>query len=234
MPENLPADEISLFRQSWTLYDAISEENYMFHREIYAHVGDLLRHRHEVGGYSVLDLGCGSARFLSPCLHAVPPESYIGVDLSPVALDEARGYLAGLTGTTLQCAELLKFVTEMQDDVDVIFSGYAVHHLDRAGKAALFRACKARLRSGGQFIMVDVLREEGQSREEYLEIYLGMMRRQWTAVIPAQLEEACRHVAEFDFPETLSTLTRMASDAGFGGTRLVARFAQHHLVVFTV
>lgn len=121
----------------------------------------------------------------------------------------------------------------MPGGIDVIFSGFAVHHLDPAEKEALLRACKARLRPGGLFIMVDVLREDGQSREQYLECYLGSMRQQWTAVIPEQLEEACRHVAEFDFPETLFTLTRMASDAGFGATQVVERYAQHHLLVFT-
>ncbi|WP_395745341.1 hypothetical protein [Prosthecobacter sp.] len=35
-------DNTALFRKAWTLYDAISEKNYMFHREIYAHVTGLL------------------------------------------------------------------------------------------------------------------------------------------------------------------------------------------------
>ncbi len=234
MPESTFGDETSLFRQSWTLYDAITHENYMFHRELYASVAGLLLRLRGRGAYSMLDLGCGSARFLSPCLHAAPPESYVGVDLSAVALDEAQGYLQGLAGVGLHRADMLDFAAEMTGEVDVIFSGYAVHHLDRAGKEALFRACKARLRPGGLFIMVDVMREEGEGREQYLEKYLGLMRRNWTAVPVEQLEEACRHVAEFDFPEAFSTLTRMASEAGFGGTRLVERHAQHHLAVFTV
>ncbi|MCA9312686.1 MAG: methyltransferase domain-containing protein [Phycisphaerales bacterium] len=233
MAESAPPDEISLFRQSWTLYDAITHENYMFHRELYACVADMLRQRRAQGDYSILDLGCGSARFLSPCLRAAPPESYVGVDLSAVALDEARGYLEGVPSVALHGADMLEFVAEMTGEVDVIFSGYAVHHLDLAGKEALFQASRARLRPGGEFIMIDVMRGEGESREQYLEDYLGQMRRSWTAVIPEQLEEACRHVAEFDFPESLSTLTCMATDAGFGGTRLVERHAQHQLAVFT-
>ena len=70
---HLQDDETALFRKSWTLYDAISERNYMFHREIYAHVADLLRQRHQTGPYHLLDLGCGNARFLAPCLHSAPP-----------------------------------------------------------------------------------------------------------------------------------------------------------------
>ena len=93
MSDSAHFDETSLFRQSWTVYDAICHENYMFHRELYACVAEILRLRREQGAYSILDLGCGSARFLSSCLRAAPPLSYTGVDLSAAALEEARGYL---------------------------------------------------------------------------------------------------------------------------------------------
>ena len=59
-------DETHLFRTSWSLYDALSEKNYMFHREIYALIANLLQQRRERGGYSMIDLGCGNTRFLAP------------------------------------------------------------------------------------------------------------------------------------------------------------------------
>lgn len=101
-------DETHLFRTSWGLYDALSEKNYMFHREIYAIIAGMLQQRHEQGGYSMLDLGCGNTRFLAPCLHAAPPARYEGVDLSQTALDEARGYLSGLSNVTLRCQDMLQ------------------------------------------------------------------------------------------------------------------------------
>ena len=107
-----------------------------------------------------------------------------------------------------------------------------MHHLARDLKQRLFHACARRLRPGGCLLLVDVAREEGQSREQYLDGYLGMMRSEWKRVPPTQLEEACAHVAAFDFPETVSTLTRMARDAGLGGARLIGRHAQHHVLVF--
>jgi len=228
----MPDDETTLFRQSWTLYDAISEMNYMFHLEIYERVAALLKDRHERGPWSVLDLGCGNARFLAPCLKAAPPERYDGIDLSAVALEEARDYLKGLSEISLHHADMLEAVEARQDSFDVIFTGYAVHHLSTADKQRLFHACARLLKPGGLFLMVDVVREEGQSRETYLEGYLGTMRTQWTAVQPAHLDEACTHVAAFDFPETLSTLTQMAEAAGFKQTRMLQRHAQHHVLVF--
>ena len=82
-------------------------------------------------------------------------------------------------------------------------------------------------------ILVDVVREEHQSREQYLDGYLRMMRTGWTAVPAEQLEEACNHVAAHDFPETLSGLQHMASAAGLTQTRLLVRFGQHHVIAFS-
>lgn len=226
-------DETALFRTSWSLYDALSAKNYMFHREIYALVADMLSRRHAAGPYSLLDLGCGNTRFLAPCLKAAPPSSYDGVDLSAAALDEARDYLQGISKVTLHCQDMLQAVREASTAFDVIFTGFAVHHLDAAQKQQLFHACAAKLVPGGSFIMVDVAREEGQTREQYLEGYLHTMRTRWTAIRPEDMDAACDHVAAFDFPETVPSLTRMAEAAEFHEARLVDRFAQHHVMVFT-
>jgi SAM-dependent methyltransferase len=226
-------DHTALFRKAWTLYDAISEKNYMFHREIYAHVTELLQQRHAQSPYHLLDLGCGNARFLAPCLKAAPPESYDGVDLSASALDEARTYLKGIANTALHHKDILQAVEDTDSAFDIIFSGFAVHHLDAAGKQSLFKACAERLAPGGSLILVDVVREEGQTREQYLEGYLHCMRTQWTGVLPEHLDEACAHVAAYDFPETLADLTQMAREAGLTAPQQISRYQQHYILRFT-
>lgn len=225
-------DETTLFRTSWSLYDALSEKNYMFHREIYALIAGMLRQRRERGSYSMIDLGCGNTRFLAPCLKAAPPARYDGIDLSPAALDEARSYLSGLENISLHCQDMLHAVQTAEGTFDTIFSGYAVHHLDAEEKQQLFHACAARLAPGGTFILVDIAREEGQSRQHYLDTYLHTMRTQWTAIHPADMDAACAHVAAYDFPETLTDLTQMATAASFREVMLVERFAQHHVITF--
>ncbi len=227
-------DNTALFRKAWTLYDTISEKNYMFHREIYGHVTGLLQQRHAQGQYHLLDLGCGNARFLAPCLRAAPPASYDGVDLSASALDEARTHLNGLANTALHHKDMLQTVEDTDSAFDLIFSGFAVHHLDAAGKQRLFSACAERLVPGGQFILVDVVREEGQTREQYLDGYLNFMRTQWTEVVPEQLEEACAHVAAYDFPETLADLKQMAKQAALSEPEIIGQYQQHCILRFTV
>ena len=227
----MPDDETTLFRQSWTLYDALSEMNYMFHREIYACVGALLKG--VKSGYSLVDLGCGNARFLAPCLKVAPPARYTGIDLSPVALKEAQTYLQGLPEVNLQCQDMLAAMESGSAGYDVIFTGYAVHPLQSGEKQRLLQACSRQLNPGGCLIMVDVVREEGQSRESYLENYLGTMRRSWTQVPPSQLDEACTHVVSFDFPETLSSLRQMAKESSLIGPSVLEHHAQHHVLVFS-
>lgn len=225
-------DNTALFRKAWTLYDAISEKNYMFHREIYDHVSGVLQERHAQGPYHLLDLGCGNARFLAPCLKTAPPASYDGVDLSASALEEARTYLKGIANTGLHHKDMLQAVENADTAFDIIFSGFAVHHLNAADKQRLFTACAEHLAPGGQFILVDVVREDDQTREQYLDGYLNFMRTQWTEVQPEHLDEACAHVSAYDFPETLADLTQMAKQAGLSQPLVLDRFSQHHVMVF--
>lgn len=144
-------DHTTLFRRSWSLYDAITAENYMFHRELYGEVEAILSQQGCSGDYTLLDLGCGNARFLAPCLRSTPPVNYTGVDLSRVALTEADDYLAGLGGVSLHECDMVEFAAESGGEYDVIFSGYAMHHLEGEAKAKLFSHCARAFAPGGFF-----------------------------------------------------------------------------------
>ena len=206
----------------------------MFHQEIYAGVGRLLSLRDDAGRYRLLDLGCGNARYLAPCLGQFPPAVYAGVDLSEAALIEARGYLADLPGSTvaLTQGDLLEAVEATSKTWDVIFTGFALHHLTSADKARFFQAVGSCLAGKGWLILVDVVREENQSREDYLEGYLKCMRDNWIKVPPDQLEEACTHVHDHDYPEYFSTLQEMAAAAGLQASRIVNQYGQHTTLLF--
>lgn len=225
------SEPATLFRRSWSLYDAITAENYMFHRELYAPVAAALTKRHESGPCDMLDLGCGNARYIAPALHAAPPRRYDAVDLSASALAEAAGYLSGLGGVSLHESDMLAFTAAADTCYDVIFTGFAVHHLDTEQKGALFRNAAAILAEGGEILMIDVVREEGQSLDDYLAAYLERMRG-WTAVAPELIDEACDHVAAHDQPDPFSTLRSLAADAGLGHAEILERHGPHHLLRF--
>lgn len=222
-----------LFSRSWSLYDLITEYNYMFHHEIYAEISHMLSQRRDHGEYRMLDLGCGNARFLAPVLLQFPPAHYQGVDLSEDALGEARDYLADLPDVELKHGDLLEAIHATTDKWDVIFTGYALHHLSADEKAAFFQAAARCLPADGWLLMVDVVREEGESREAYLRGYLKFMRESWTKVPEEQLEEACGHVASHDYPETLSALNAMTRAAGLGEGQTISRHGPHYTVLFS-
>lgn len=229
-------DPTKLFRKSWSLYDAIAAENSMFHRELYTQVERILTKRHSNGPYSILDLGCGNARFLAPCLRAAPPSRYVGVDLSTVALAEAREYLAGLDGVTLVEGDMVEYVNTLEkrgERFDVIFTGYAMHHLSQVGKRDLIRCGSHRMPMSGEYLIIDVLREQDQSREDYIDRYLTMMREEWTGVPPEMIEEACAHVAAHDHPETFHYLAWQAEEAGWRTFEIIEHHGPHHLLRFS-
>lgn len=228
------AESTAIFTRSWSLYDLITEHNYMFHREIYGSVENLLASREDVGSCRMLDLGCGNARYLAPYLKRFPPEVYEGVDLSEAALKEAREYLEDLPcRIVLSHRDLLEAVEMTSETWDVIFSGFAVHHLTRDEKARFFQAAGRCLSEKGWLIIVDVVREENQDRKSFLDDYLRFMREKWTRIPRDQLEEACAHVSEHDYPECFSTLHELAQEAGLGSARMIDRQAQHHVLLFT-
>jgi len=218
----------AMFQKSWSIYDSLSEKNYMHHREIYARVEEWLGQQ---GGeaYSILDLGCGNARFLAPCLKKHPPAMYVGVDLSAAALEEAKEHLGSLLHVALRQEEMVEALKKSKSRFEVIFSGYALHHLDAAKKVKFLTLCLERLAPGAALLLVDVVREEGESREAYIERYLEFMRRDWAEVPGHELAEACAHVQAHDFPETESALRGMGEKAGFARMNRLARFGPHQL-----
>ncbi|MGA7595662.1 MAG: class I SAM-dependent methyltransferase [Gallionella sp.] len=228
------AEATAFFTRTWSVYDQIAEHNYMSHRELYAKVAELLKQRKDCNKYRLLDLGCGNARFLAQCLVQSPPAHYLGVDLSETALREAQTCLAELPcPVELAHGDLLEILEAADRQWDVIFTGFSLHHLSLDRKARLFKAAGRCLPDNGWLLMVDVVREEGQDREDYLREYLRDMRVRWTQIPPDQLEAACEHVAACDFPEKLPVLREMAQAAGLNNSRVICRYGQHCAVLFS-
>jgi tRNA (cmo5U34)-methyltransferase len=100
----------------------------------------------------VLDLGIGTGETSTRVLGLHPKAHLTGVDESPAMLDHAR--------QQLHRADLI--VGRLEDPLpagryDLVVSALAVHHLDDAGKADLFRRVAAQLQPGGRFVLADVV-----------------------------------------------------------------------------
>jgi tRNA (cmo5U34)-methyltransferase len=98
----------------------------------------------------VLELGTGTGVTTRRVLERHPGAHLTGVDSSPEMLAAAD-----LPSADLRMQDLRDPLPE--GPFDVVFSALAVHHLDGAGKADLFKRVAAVLAPGGRFVLADVI-----------------------------------------------------------------------------
>jgi tRNA (cmo5U34)-methyltransferase len=105
----------------------------------------------------VLDLGCGDGRLAALVLsHRASVEHVRAVDVSPPMLDRARERFADEPRVDLQHHDLRDPITAF-DRVDVVTSGFAIHHLEHDRKRELFGEIAGVLSPGGVFCNVEVV-----------------------------------------------------------------------------
>ena len=222
----------NFFRSSWSVYDTIIQRNYMFHREIEQAIREVIGARSVLGPYSLLDLGCGNTRGLARTLRQFPPVRYLGIDMSSAALAEASHELAALPDVELREQDMVQCVTQLAvGSFDLIYSGFALHHFSTSEKAQLIQTIGAVRSPGGEFLLVDVVRETEETREHYLEGYIKMIETQWTDLGAEGIDQIRQHVRLYDYPETGEELAAMVNAAGFTEMRLLARHRQHQVLL---
>ncbi len=227
-----------IFKASWDIYETILAQDYMDHKQIFPIVSRVCREFAAQRGntpVSVWELGCGSAQHSSQMFQIFPIESYTGIDLAPNVLEVARKNLKALDcPITLKALDLFEAVQTPGGEADLVFSSYALHHITPIErKADFFRAMFNKVRPGGIFVLVDIFRKNGQSREECLAGYEQMIRNEWTAFHGSILEEVVSHIRNHDFPEDPVELDRIAIQAGWSQGREVCRFGFHGATIFS-
>jgi tRNA (cmo5U34)-methyltransferase len=238
-PQHDPEKATRWFNQ-WHVYRSIVDNNWMCHGEIFSAIKSWVLLRHP-GPFTLLDLGCGDAGFIQGTFTDTGLWAYTGVDAAQAALAKARAELSGARfQSRLVEADLLSYLGDQpgqeSQPFDVILASYAVHHLPIREKQEFFRRAHARLAPGGCLLFADVFRRGEESREEYLEAYVGMMREAWDGLNEDSLASTTEHVLQRDIPETAREIQTMAREAGFHGEpRELFRDATgfHRLMAFT-
>jgi SAM-dependent methyltransferase len=223
---------ITIFRKTWGTYQKVISHNLMYHREITAAVATLLKTR--PAPLSLLDLGCGDASHVSKILKPGQLAEYCGCDLSPYALDVARVNLEPFgIPVTMICRDMLLVLREAPGShFDIVYSSYALHHLDTDDKQTFFTESRRVLRENGGIILVDVMRNEGQERPDYLDGYNGTVRVEWDALTRDERDQVQKHIRNCDFPEPPSTLRKLARNAGFKNCRKLEKRTWHEAWCF--
>lgn len=231
-----PVEATRWFNQ-WHIYRAIVDANWMAHREIFSAIRAWVLMRYP-GPFTLLDLGCGDAGFIKGTFDETGLWAYTGIDASQAALAKARSELAHARfEVRLLEADMLAYVRgepiQAAKTFDVILASYAVHHLPAQEKQEFFRLAHGTLASGGSLLFADVFRRNEETREQYLEAYVGMMRREWTGMTLEGLASTVAHVTQRDFPEPSEAISAMAREAGFREPQELFRDATgfHRLLV---
>lgn len=218
------------FFDEWSIYDEILAHNYMHHDEIYDHIQRFFADRFGDRPFSVLDLGCGSARHLAASLAGRAISRYVGYDLSRAALDHAQQNLAGINGqVSLHCGDLLAGLRASSDIFDVVFTSFALHHLSTEDKALFFKLALQHLAVDGALLVIDTFRDDDESHDGYLDRYCGWLRSRCHTLPTPALEAICDHIRKCDYPETSLAFRSMSRAAGFVSGLELARYATHHV-----
>lgn len=209
-------EEIRKFFDQWNLYKRVIDHNYMAHREICAEMKKYLCDS-SARDFTLCDAGCGDASSISKILHGTRISKYIGIDLSPFALEKAKENISSLNcDAEFLEGGLISYLAQLgEQSIDIVLAGFSVHHFQDQDKRSFFEQCHRILTSKGYLLFYDVFRRSGESRDDYLHHYFINSDAYWTALSEPQIKAMKKHVASYDFPSNIEEITEIASNAGF-------------------
>ena len=158
-------EEVRSFFDVWSLFHKVILGDHSSHMGAYRALAALLSGRPP---FRFLDLGCGDACGTAWALSGKAISSYVGVDLSSVALGLARLNLEKATCPKEFLDEDFSLaVARPQERFDVVWIGLSLHHLPGEAKGAFLADVRRLLVPGGVLGVYDPFRSEGEGREAF-------------------------------------------------------------------
>jgi len=221
VPEIEQITEVEAMFKDWRIYQKAEENNYLCHREVYSLLHRLLL-AHFSRPFVLLDLGCGNARFILKALEGTAIRHYIGVELGKPVLELAQKNLTGLPcDHRLVEQDFYEFVRDAGARADVIWMGLAFHHMPLPQKTTFLHLARQIMPADGLLLMYEPMLLEDETREQFLDRSWLNLNRAWQLMSQEELCKIQSHVAQCDFPEKFSLLTRLGQEQGFSGAELL-------------
>lgn len=207
-----------IFQRDWAIYRKMVEHNYLFHREAYATLRNILANEARQP-FRFLDIACGDASASMMALGGTAIGHYHGIDLSAQALALAKSELAPLAcPKQLDQRDFFDALIARPEPADVVWIGLSLHHFHRPDKLRLMRAARKTVGEDGIFAIYENTLREGETRDEWMARW-DRQRADWTAYGPDEWAAIEAHVHTFDLPETDTTWRELGNAAGFGTVR---------------
>jgi ubiquinone/menaquinone biosynthesis C-methylase UbiE len=213
-----------LFNNKWEIYQKICSSNYMEHRQFSESLNKFLISYFQKG-FSMLDLGCGDASFTSYGLLNTTISNYTGIDLSLVALD-----IANINMTRLGLEPIKDSLSLIQGDFfqilpelllnknarfDVVLMSFSLHNLNTKNKDLMIHNIWDILQPNGVFILIDLVSQDNEDRETYIQRYLDGVQNNWSELTPDEYVIVENHILKNYFPESPKTIYELAKKHDF-------------------
>ncbi len=206
---------IAVFQAEWATYRKMVENNFLFQREAYALLHDVLL-EHFRRPFHFLDIACGDASASARALAGTAVAAYTGIDFSALALELAAKNLAGLgCPVDLVQRDFLDAIDDTREPVDIIWIGLSLHHLERQQKLIFMRKVRGILKPSGRLLVFENTSPDDEDRPSWMARW-DQQRPFWHAYSADEWTRMTDHVHAADFPETVSTWRALGRDAGFG------------------
>ena len=175
--------------------------------------------------FRALDLGIGTGYFTERFLKKFPKAKVIGIDGAEAMLDLAKvrlGVLADKVDFIAGDFRRLSQLVSNQEKVDVVYSSYALHHLNRTDKLEVIKQALNLLKSGGWFLNADLIiaeRPEIEKRIQEIRVRGIVSRTRGGDPRFADFQSTRRFLDELeakegDQPLTLAADLQVLKDAG--------------------
>lgn len=159
----------------------------------------------------VLDIGSGTGLFSAFLLEKYPDAHLTLIDLADGMLDVARERFAEHKNVDYIVGDYTAH--SFDEPFDIIISALSIHHLNAAGKEALYKKCYSLLKPGGIFLNADQVKSPFSYTEERF-IRLWRDEIETSGIGAAELQKAYERQA-YDDPSTLCEQLEWLENAGF-------------------
>ena len=206
----------SIFEKNWQIYQKIIANNYMLHQELAIESSAVMAVIAKNKAGDILDLGCGDAKQISTQLSSIPVNSYTGIDLSKPALTLAKENLNAVNiESNFLVGRMELLLKNNNKQYNIIYSSYAMHHLQDVDKKIFLADCFNSLSFDGALILIDLFKNNKQSLEDFKKNYTDTLYADWNMLNQEEKEMVIDHIQEYDFPTQQSNIIDWAIEIGF-------------------